>query len=222
MPTLIPQTPPAPRAAPQAAPQGGTPRPSAAEYGVLKAREKELNDQRSNVEDRRNELSQQIDQRAGPDRLGIQGRVSILDQRLAQIESDLASVGRDLAATAPASIVEPPQRIVFRGYDDGDMVGAGFAGAAVMCALFVPFLIRSFRRRRHVQPATRQPLIGGERIERMEQAIDTIAVEMERVSENQRFMTRLLTETQLAGTIAAVRGSAEAAKAAAEGAASAR
>jgi hypothetical protein len=48
-------------------------------------------------------------------------------------------------------------------------------------------------------------------------AIDSIAVEMERVSENQRFMTRLLTETQLAGTIAAVRGSTEAAKAAAEG-----
>jgi hypothetical protein len=50
----------------------------------------------------------------------------------------------------------------------------------------------------------------------MEMAIDSIAVEMERVSENQRFMTRLMTETQLAGTIAAVRGSTEAAKAAAE------
>src|SRR5260370_835724 len=96
---------PAPQAA---APHVASGRPSAAEYGVLKAREKELNDQRSNVEDRRNELSQQLDQKIGADRIGIQGRVSILDQRLAQIESDLAGVGRDLAATAPASIAEPP------------------------------------------------------------------------------------------------------------------
>ena len=39
---------------------------------------------------------------------------------------------------------------------------------------------------------------------------------MERVSENQRFMTRLLTETRLADSIAAVRGSAEMAKAEAD------
>ena len=96
------------------------------------------------------------------------------------------------------------------------MLGAGFTGAGLMLALFVPFLIRSFRRRRHLGTPTPLPAIGGERIERMEHAIDTIAVEIERVSENQRFMTRLMTETQLAGTIAAVRGSAEAAKAAAE------
>ncbi len=218
MTTLISQLP-GPQAA---APHVASGRPSAAEYGVLKAREKELNDQRSNVEDRRNELSQQLDQKIGADRIGIQGRVSILDQRLAQIESDLAGVGRDLAATAPASIAEPPPRTVYLGYDDGAMWGAGFSGAAVMFALFVPFVIRSFRRRRRVQAPAPAPAVGGERMERMEQAIDTIAVEIERVSENQRFMTRLLTETQLAGTIAAVRGSAEAAKAAAEGASSAR
>ena len=53
---------------------------------------------------------------------------------------------------------------------------------------------------------------GGERLDRIEHAVDTIAIEIERVSENQRFMTRLMTETQLAGTIAAVRSSAEAAK----------
>jgi hypothetical protein len=137
--------------------------------------------------------------------------------RLLQIETDLGTVGRDLAATAPVSIVTPPPRTIYRGYDDDDLIGAGFTGAALMLALFVPFIIRNFRRKRRAEVTAPQPFIGGERIERMEQAIDTIAVEMERVSENQRFMTRLLTETQLAGTIAAVRGSAEAAKAAAEG-----
>jgi hypothetical protein len=38
------------------------------------------------------------------------------------------------------------------------------------------------------------PAPGASPIDRMEQAIDSIAVEVERVSENQRFVTRLLTE----------------------------
>jgi hypothetical protein len=59
-------------------------------------------------------------------------------------------------------------------------------------------------------------IASNERLERIEQAVDTIAVEVERVSENQRFMTRLMTETQLGDTIKDVRKSAELAKSAAE------
>src|SRR5207302_6895890 len=103
-------------------------------------------------------------------------RANILDQRLAQIESDLTLVGRDLAATAPASIAEPPPRTYYRGFDEGDMWGAGFTGVALTFALFIPFLFRSFRRRRDSHTPTPQPAVGGERIERMEHAIDTIAV----------------------------------------------
>ena len=43
----------------------------------------------------------------------------------------------------------------------------------------------------------KQPQIPGEvmnRLERMEQAIDSIAVEVERISEGQRFTTKLLSE----------------------------
>jgi len=35
-----------------------------------------------------------------------------------------------------------------------------------------------------------------ERLERIEQAVDAIAIEVERVSEGQRFVTRLLSERQ--------------------------
>ena len=37
---------------------------------------------------------------------------------------------------------------------------------------------------------------GAERLARMEQAIDSIAIEVERVSEGQRFVTRLLAEAR--------------------------
>lgn len=201
---------------PTAIAQAGPPRPSQAQYNVLKAREKELNNQLSEVKDRRDDLSRERTQTPGSDRGTLDNQIGILDQRLTQIESDLSSVGRELVETAPTSMVEPAIQIRYRGYAEGDMWGAGVTGVALTFALFIPFLIRSFRRRRQTQTPQSTPAVAGERIERMEHAIDTIAVEIERVSENQRFMTRLLTETQLAGTIAAVRGSAEAAKAAAE------
>jgi FtsZ-binding cell division protein ZapB len=210
--TPVPAVPRAPVAPP-------SPRASQAEYNVLKAREKELKSQLEDVQDRRNELSQKADEASGADKAGIQGRIGVLDGRLSNIENDLELVGRQLVATAPASMGVPAPRIIYQGFNEDDMMAAGFSGAGIMLALLLPFLIRGWRRgRRALAAATSHPpLIGGERIDRMEQAIDSIAIEIERVSENQRFMTRLMTETQLAGTIAAVRGSAEAAKAAAEG-----
>ena len=48
--------------------------------------------------------------------------------------------------------------------------------------------------RESLQPKVPQEL--QQRLERMEQAIDSIAVEVERISEGQRFTTKLLSERQ--------------------------
>jgi hypothetical protein len=56
-------------------------------------------------------------------------------------------------------------------------------------------LARAFARkmdRKSVQPAV--PVELQQRLEHMEQAIDSIAVEVERISEGQRFTTKLLSE----------------------------
>lgn len=194
--------------------------PSMQQFRMLQARQQVLKDQMEEVQDRRNELSQSLDGKGvGADRTGIEARINGLDQRLVQIDNDLTQVGKELAASAPGSLVDPKPPPPFTGYNEDDLMGAGFGGAAIMFAIFTPFIIRNWMRRRRTRGLTMTtplPVSADPRIDRMEQAIDTIAVEIERVSENQRFMTRLLTETQLAGTIAAVRDSAEAAKIAAE------
>ena len=46
---------------------------------------------------------------------------------------------------------------------------------------------------RTVAPAARDPVLD-ERLTRIEQAVEAIAVEMERVGEGQRFVTRLLAD----------------------------
>jgi hypothetical protein len=48
------------------------------------------------------------------------------------------------------------------------------------------------------------------RLERIEQAVDAIAVEIERISEGQRFTTRLLSETRNAGALPAGHASSSA------------
>ena len=67
---------------------------------------------------------------------------------------------------------------------------------AMGCAvgLFSP-LVRAYARRMESNNAPRKvPADVDARLQRMEQAIDAIAVEVERIAEGQRFTTRLLSE----------------------------
>ena len=68
-------------------------------------------------------------------------------------------------------------------------------------AIILTPLMRAFGRiieRRAEPPARLAPEIQSQLV-RMEQAIDAIAVEVERVSEGQRFATRLLSEREKVG-----------------------
>lgn len=69
-----------------------------------------------------------------------------------------------------------------------------FASFPIM-AIGIP-IARALARRLEAQPQ-QSPALPPEvtaRLERMEQALDTIAVEVERISEGQRFTTKLLSE----------------------------
>jgi hypothetical protein len=73
-------------------------------------------------------------------------------------------------------------------------IAAIVVGGAI--AIFVP-LIRVLARRVELQHTARTSLPDAEvaaRLERIERAVESIAVEMERVSEGQRFTTKLLSE----------------------------
>jgi hypothetical protein len=77
-----------------------------------------------------------------------------------------------------------------------DGVWIPIIGAASLPLIAIGWPIaRAYARRIEQSPAA--PVIPHDvaaRLERMEQAIDSIAVEVERISEGQRFTTRLLSE----------------------------
>ena len=68
---------------------------------------------------------------------------------------------------------------------------------AIACAPVIAIgmpIARAYARRLDATPTTSVPRDVSARLERMEQAIDSIAIEVERISEGQRFTTKLLSE----------------------------
>jgi hypothetical protein len=68
---------------------------------------------------------------------------------------------------------------------------------AIACAPIIAIgmpIARAYARRLESRPAAQIPGDVTARLERMEQAIDSIAVEVERISEGQRFTTKLFAE----------------------------
>ena len=83
--------------------------------------------------------------------------------------------------------------------DPAIVVPLGAFATAVICAIGIP-LVRAYSRR--LDAEARNPRIPDEvthRLARMEQALEAVAIEIERISEGQRFTTKLLSEGRGAG-----------------------
>ncbi len=79
---------------------------------------------------------------------------------------------------------------------NGDQVFVFYMTMLISATVIVLAIATAFiRRRKAPPPAQIVPDRGfNDRLDRMERAIDTIAVEVERVSEAQRFVTKVLAE----------------------------
>jgi hypothetical protein len=79
-------------------------------------------------------------------------------------------------------------------WDEDIIAIVGFFATAIIISIGVPLVRGIVRRwdRRDVHPVL--PADTGARLERIEQAIDAMSVEVERIAEGQRFVTRLMSE----------------------------
>jgi hypothetical protein len=77
--------------------------------------------------------------------------------------------------------------------DPGVFVPLGFFAMVATIAVGAP-LARAYARRMERESSAKIAPEVTSRLERIEQAVDAIAIEVERISEGQRFTTKLLTE----------------------------
>lgn len=175
---------------------------TARELAGLRQQRDELVEQLNGTHARRSELVGEM-QSTDPGARGLlQQQMVELDRRVLQMEMDVTNLDHRIA-TAPSRLgVETGQ---LRGFvllgPDGPSPNAAPALLLLITLLQVVLLLRSRVRRTPERQGDATTREATARLARMEQAVDAIAVEVERVSEGQRFVTRLLSEQQQASLV---------------------
>ncbi len=173
---------------------------------VLRNQRSELSDQIRSAQSRRGEIRQALKNATGVDRQGLEQQMNVLNGRIARLEQDIDEVGKQLASPQAirAAGVQVPNNFP---RSPRDRAFENMVPMVVVFTLFVLAPIAFSVSRFFWKSASRKPVAQdpeqAKRLERMEHAIDSIAIEVERVSEGQRFVTRILAEGQNAGALGA-------------------
>ncbi|MBL0170793.1 MAG: hypothetical protein IPP90_08700 [Gemmatimonadaceae bacterium] len=194
---------PAPPAVPQAAAPAlaGVPTQfGRADLPALRARRDELSRQITSATSRREEAVDALKSSpAGPARAGLEGRIAVLDERIMGLETDIAANGKAMAAAQVGDFeggtTVAPQ---YGPFSSGQLTGITIVSIVLVWAPLAFAAARIMLRRwAHPKPAP-QIMESAARLERMEQAVDAVAIEIERISEGQRFVTQLMAKREQA------------------------
>ena len=176
-------------------PPGGIPA-TANQLRGYRERLRELRSQLQDAAERRASVASQLRRADESARPGFEQRLQLLDAQIMGLQRDIAITGQLitnappdlLATTTPAFFPELARNL------DAVIPIIAILSVFVLC----PFAIAISRwiwkrgsqppRARGADQATQQKL------EQLQQAVDTIAIEVERISEGQRFMTKVLSE----------------------------
>lgn len=170
--------------------------PSAVLKG-MEAQRDVLRDQLGRLQEQRNEIARDLkaEDITTPDRDGLAARLKETDARISSLEKqiDQADLAVSKAASVPGAVVEePPPPPNVRSPED------------VMIPVFITFTLFvlapiaiAYARRIWKRGATVIAPIPREvtdRLEQMGQSIESMAIEVERIGEGQRFLTRVMSE----------------------------
>lgn len=173
----------------------GVPR-SREEVLAMRAQRTELSNQLQSAVGRRSELAEQLENATPVERAGLEARIAQLDDRILRIESEIDRTG-ELIAQAPGQfLVRQPDP------DSGGPMRPDVTAIAVVFTVFVlaPIALAAARLLwKRATQGPRPPAIDhetAERLRRLESGVDAIAIEVERISEGQRFVTKLMAERE--------------------------
>jgi hypothetical protein len=200
MQTVVPQAPASPSAT-TALPQNVSRPMTRADVQLLQNRRNELSRQLSSASSRRSEVVREIG-RTPNGREGLEARLKVLDERIVQLEKDISHNGQ-LLASAPPNLVEettPPSMI---GSPGRAMNYTAVSIVFTVMVLFPMALAWARRQLRRPMPAPELSRDATERLGRIENAVESISIEVERISEGQRFVTKLMNDTRQLGAGAA-------------------
>jgi len=173
------------------------------ELMALKERRSELSNQLTSAAGRRNEIAKRLVGADGANKAGLEQRIAVLDQRMLQLESDIAVTGQALTSAPASLIASTGGPLSIADISQVDKLPILFI-LFVLAPIAIGFAVRMLKRpnREPASPALQE---SSARLERLENSVDAIAVEIERISEGQRFVTRLLSDPGQAALLSAAR-----------------
>jgi len=177
--------------------QGGTGASPSAIYEAFKAQRSELTRQLSQLEERRRAIASRLRQGQvdGADKTGLEARLTELDGQINEMYKKVATANDQVARAAaqPGAVVPDRPDFVRNDAPPMPVIVMGFI---VVMSMLVPISVaiakRIARRGGRGPTGTTMSPDLDDRLTRLEQAMDAVAVEVERVGEGQRYMTRVL------------------------------
>src|SRR3954462_3615549 len=179
--------------------------PSARQLDALKAQREELSNQLQSVDSRRSKLISQLKQTGDPTAVkGLESRLALLDARQLQLEADIQQTGQQLTSPSAGLLASAGVAQAFGGLSSGQVMGLSVLSIIFILSPLAVGLGRAiFKRSIRAGPPPAVFAETAQRLERLEASVDAIAVEIERVSEGQRFVTKLLSASQPAPILGA-------------------
>jgi hypothetical protein len=175
-------------------PDGASP---SAVLKAMEAQRSELRDQLERVQDQRNDIASDLraDEISPADQQGLEARLKETDARISSLEQQIAQADLAVAkaSAVPGAVVETPPPDT----SDRDVLET-ITTVSVVFTLFVLFPLAFARARRLwkqgatvIAPVPREVT---DRLEQLGQSVESIAIEVERIGEGQRFLTRVMSD----------------------------
>jgi hypothetical protein len=164
-------------------------------YQAFKAQRRELGRQMDELQSTRENISAQLKDPAvtGADRKGLETQVGNVDTQIGALQKQMSDADAAVAKAAgvPGAAIDPPEPPQ-TGVPDAAWVLGGMFIVIVFLPLSIAFARRIWKRGGQIVAALPKEI--ADRLARVEQTVESTAIEVERIGEGQRFMTKVLTE----------------------------
>jgi hypothetical protein len=161
-------------------------------YEAIRAQRRVIEQQISDQQSLRRSIAERLRDGNvnGADRSGLEGRLTAVDQRILQLDAQLATAEAQEARAAgePGAIVQRPPN---PSEDIAEVIAV--LGGISMFVFVLPLSIAWARRiwRKHAVTISLSPEMT-QRLDGIERAVEATALEVERIGEGQRFVTQLM------------------------------
>ena len=167
----------------------------------MQALRDELSNQLTSAINRRADLNRLLQNPLVANRPGLEVRVAQLDGRISEIEEQIAVNGRNMTSVPGALAFNTSTGSPFGTSGSSRLNGGQVTALTIVFFVMVLFpialtLSRLLWRRGSIKQVAGPSREETARLDNIERGIEAIAIEMERVTEGQRYVTKILSERQ--------------------------